>query len=146
MGKEVSPAALLDRFVERNQDRSLFGLPPKPSAGADRSPPVASAPLEGWRPIPLSDGSPGSLYAGPNPTAPPKNLFGLTITARARRGKSWNATISEIMEQLTHIFLTFFTFRQPDRLIDQAGDTGHLGDTLRIVTPSRPFGLSFCGP
>ena len=55
MEKEVPPAALLnklDRALDRDQDRALFDLPPKSPAGADRTPPAASAPLEGWRPAP----------------------------------------------------------------------------------------------
>ena len=108
LGKEVSPAALLDRldrFVERDQDRALFGLPPHPPDSADRSVPAASAPLESWRPDHLSDGSWGSLYAGPNPTALFLELVGLTITVRARSGKSWDATVTEVVT------------RSPDRIL-----------------------------
>ena len=97
--------AKLDASLDRDQDRALFGLPPKSPAGAERSAPPASAPLEGWRPGRLSDGSWGSLYTGPNRNDLPQNLVGVTITVRARSGKSWSATITEVGE------------RSPDRLL-----------------------------
>ena len=108
MEKEVPSAALLDkldRALDRDQDRALFGLSPKSPAGADRTPAAASAPLEGWRPTRLPDGSWGNLYAGPGPTALPLNLVGLTITVRARSGKAWDATVTEVVE------------RSPDRVL-----------------------------
>ena len=108
MEKEVPTAALLeklDRSLDRDQDRALFGLPPKPGAGDDRSPAAAGAPLEGWRPARLPDGSWGNLYAGRNPKALPLDLVGLTITVRSRSGKSWDATITEVVE------------RSPERLL-----------------------------
>ena len=49
MEKECSRPALLDkldRFLDRDQDRALFGLPPRSLAGADRTPPAASASLK----------------------------------------------------------------------------------------------------
>ena len=49
MEKECSRPALLDkldRFLDRDQDRALFGLPPGSLAGADRTPPAASASLK----------------------------------------------------------------------------------------------------
>ena len=108
MEKEVPSATLLsklDRSLDRDQDRALFGLPPKSPAGEDRTPPPASAPLEGWRPARLPDGSWGNLYAGRNPTALPQELVGLTITVRARSGKAWDATVTEVVE------------RSPDRVL-----------------------------
>ena len=101
MEKEAPSADLLsklDRSLDRDQDRALFGLPPKSPAGADRTPPAPSAPLEGWRPGRLPDGSWGSLYSGPDTDALPQELVGLTITVRARSGKSWDATITEVVE------------------------------------------------
>ena len=106
--KEFPPATLLsklDRSLDRDQDRALFGLPPKSPAGAARPSTEPSALLEGWRPGRLPDGSWGSLYAGPNAEALPQELVGLTITVRARSGKSWDATITEVVE------------RSPDRLL-----------------------------
>ena len=108
MEKEVPDAALLDkldRSLDRDQDRALFGLSPRSPAGADRTPPAASAPLEGWRPGRLPDGSWGSLYAGPNAEALPQELGGLTISVRARSGKAWDATVTEVVE------------RSPDRVL-----------------------------
>ena len=108
MEKEVPPDDLLsklDRSLDRDQDRALFGLPPKSPAGAERTSPAASAPLEGWRPGRLPDGSWGSLYTGPDAEALPQELVGLTITVRARSGKSWSATITEVVKQ------------SPDRLL-----------------------------
>ena len=84
---------------------TLFGLPPKLAAGADRTAPAGAAPLEGWRPARLPDGSWGSLYAGPGPEALPQELGGLTIAVRSRSGTSWDATITEVVE------------RSPDRLL-----------------------------
>ena len=111
MEKEVPSAALLeklDRSLDRDQDRALFGLPPKSPASADRPSSAASAPVEGWRPARLPNGSWGSLYAGPDPSALPQNLVGLTISVRARSGKSWDASITEVVE------------RSPDRLLVRA--------------------------
>ena len=108
MEKEHLPADLLDKLdqaLDRDQDRALFGLPPKSPAGADPTPPPASSSLKGWRPARLPDGSWGSLYAGRNPKALPLELAGLTITVRARSGKSWDATVTEVVE------------RTPDRLL-----------------------------
>ena len=108
MEQEFPPATLLsklDRSLDRDQDRALFGLPPKSPAGAARPSTEPSALLEGWRPGRLPDGSWGSLYAGPNAEALPQERVGLTITVRARSGKSWDATITEVVE------------RSPDRLL-----------------------------
>ena len=108
MEKECPHDALLsklDRSLDRDQDRALFGLPPKSPAGGDRSAPAGSAPLEGWRPARLPDGSWGSPYVGPNPATLPQNLVGLAITVRARSGKSWSASITEVVE------------RAPDRIL-----------------------------
>lgn len=108
MEKEVPPADLigkLDQALDRDQDRALFGLPPRSPAGVDRTPPPASAPLKGWRPGRLPDGSWGCLYAGRNPKALPLELVGLAISVRARSGKSWEATVTEVVE------------RTPDRLL-----------------------------
>jgi hypothetical protein len=103
MEKECPPADLLDkldRSLDRDQDRALFGLPPKLGAGDDRtSPAAASAPLQGWRPARLPDGSWGCLYTGPAPQDLPLELVGLAIAVRARSGKSWDATITEVVER-----------------------------------------------
>ena len=59
----------------------------------------ASAALEGSRPARLPDGSWGSLYAGRNLKTLPLELVGLTITVQARSGKSWHATVTEVVER-----------------------------------------------
>lgn len=108
MEKEYPPAALIDKLdqvLDRDQDRALFGLLPKGAAGGDRSAPTAPAPLKGWRPSRLPDDSWGSLYTGASPEALPPELLGLTITVQARSGKSWDATITEVLE------------RSPDRVL-----------------------------
>ena len=108
MEKEYTPADLigkLDQALDRDQDRALFGLPPRSPDSADPSAPSASAPLKGWRPARLPDGSWGCLYAGSNLKALPPDLVGLTITVRARNGKSWEAAVTEVVE------------RSPDRIL-----------------------------
>ena len=108
MEKESPPADLIDKLdqvLDRDQDRALFGLPPRSPSGPDRTPSPASAALKGWRPARLSDGSWASLYVGRNPKTLPLELVGLTISVRARSGKSWDATITEVVE------------RTPDRLL-----------------------------
>ena len=63
MEKDHPPVALLDKLdqaLNRDQDRALVGLPPRSPAGAERSPPPASAPLKGWRP-PVSPPQKGGL-------------------------------------------------------------------------------------
>lgn len=113
----------LDRSLDRDQDRALFGLPPKQDAGADRTVPAPSAPLQGWRPTRLSDDSWGCLYVGPNPNILPQNLVGLTIAVRARSGKSWNATITEVLE------------RSPERvLVRTRRDGDEPGESKNFVT------------
>lgn len=102
MEKEFPPDTLIDKLdqvLDRDQDRALFGLPPKGPGGGDGTPPTASASLKGWRPSRLPDGSWGNLYVGRNPKALPPELVGLTISVRARNGKSWNATVTEVIER-----------------------------------------------
>ena len=102
MEKEYPPDALIDKLdqdLDRDQDRALFGLPPISAPGADRTPAVASEPLKGWRPSRLPDDSWGSLYSGRDPKALPPELVGLTISVRARNGKSWDATVTEVIER-----------------------------------------------
>ena len=79
--------------------------PSRSPAGAYETPLPTSVPLEGWRPARLPDSSWGSLDAGPNSQALPLELVGLAITVRARNGKSWDTTITAVVEQ------------SPDRLL-----------------------------
>ena len=49
MEKECSRPALLDKLdrpLDRDQDRAVFGFLPQSRAGADRTPPAASASLK----------------------------------------------------------------------------------------------------
>ena len=67
MEKEVPPAELLDKL---DQDRALFGLSPRsPAGGAERSAGEA-APLKGWRPGRLPDGSWGGALRGSQSQGP----------------------------------------------------------------------------
>ena len=98
MKKECPPASLideLDRSLDQEQDRALFGLPRSSPAGADRSALPTAASLKGWRPARLPDGSQCILYAGRNPKGPPP----LAIAVRTRSGDSWDAIISEVVER-----------------------------------------------
>ena len=70
MEEEYPPSVLLEK-LDRSLDRALFGLAPKGSGGGDHTPTPSPAPIEGWRPTRLPDGSWGSLYAGCNPKALP---------------------------------------------------------------------------
>ena len=102
MEKEIPPADLIDKLdhsLDRDQDRALFGLPPRSPGDDDHTARPASAPLKGWRPARLPDGSWGSLYVGPNAKALPLELTDLTISVRARSGKSWDATVTEVVER-----------------------------------------------
>ena len=86
----------LDRALDRDQDRALFDLPP-------RSVPD-QAPLSGWTPAQITDGVWGARFQGDTRTLP-DNLKGLTITVQARSGKSWDATITEVVERSPNLIL-----------------------------------------
>ena len=108
MEKEYPPSVLLEKLdhaLDRDQDRALFGLPPRSPAGPDRTPPAAFAPLKGWRPARLPDGSWGNLYTGSNAEALPQKLQGLTISVRTRSGDTWDSTVTAVVE------------RSPDRVM-----------------------------
>ena len=82
--------ALLDQALDRDQDRALFDLPPRSVS--------AQAPLSGWTPAKITDGVWGARFQGDTRTLP-DNLKGLTITVRTSRGKSWDASITEVVER-----------------------------------------------
>ena len=101
--KQHSPPeliVLLDQALDRDQDRALFDLPPRSVSG--QAPP--SAPLSEWTPAKITDGVWGARFQGDTRTLP-DNLKGLTITVRTSRAKSWDASITEVVE------------RFPDRLL-----------------------------
>ena len=85
--------ALLDQALDRDQDRALFDLPPR-SVSAQASP---SAPLSGWTPAKITDGAWGARFQGDIRTLP-EDLEGLAISVQAKSGKSWDATITEVIE------------------------------------------------
>ena len=90
----------VDRALEKKQDRALFDLPPR--SVPDQAPP--SAPLAGWTPAKITDGVWGARFQGDTHTLPSK-LEGLIISVTSKSGKSWDATITEVVE------------RVPDRLL-----------------------------
>ena len=69
------------------------------SASLPNPPPQASAPINAWWPGRLPDGSPGSLFAVCNPKALPQDLAGLAITVWTRSGKSWDATVTDVVKR-----------------------------------------------
>ena len=118
MEKEVPSAALLAKLYQalnRDQDQALFGLRPQSSAGTDRTPALAFAPLESWRPVRLPDGSWGRLYSGPNAEALPWCLSAspspsgpeavnpgprpLPRSSSGPRTASWSAAVDSINER-----------------------------------------------
>ena len=90
----------LDRALKKNQDRALFGLPPR--SVPDQAPP--SAPLSGWTPAKITDGVWGARFQGDTHTLPSK-LEGLIISVTAKSGDSWAATITEVVERLPNLIL-----------------------------------------
>ena len=92
--------ALLDQALDRDQDRALFDLPPRSVAGQ----PPPPAPLSGWTPAKITDGVWGARFQGDTRTLP-DNLKGLTITVQARNGKSWDATITEVVDRFPNLVL-----------------------------------------
>ena len=74
------------------------GTVPEPTPGpAAASPPVASAPLPGWRPWSLEDGSWGSRFDG-NTRALPDDLVGCSIEVTTKGGDSWTTTVVEVLQ------------------------------------------------
>ena len=78
----------LDRALERKQDRALFQQLSRPAA--------SEAPLPGWTPAKLHGGAWGARFQG-DTSQLPANLKGLTISVTASSGKSWIATVTEIV-------------------------------------------------
>ena len=96
----------LDARLERTDLRALFGLPPldKPSTPpAEVSTPTGSRddPIPGWHPYRITGTNQwGAEFEGDTSTLPDE-LVGLYIlvTARSKRGKSWAAPVSEVLER-----------------------------------------------
>ena len=92
--------ALLDQALDRDQDRALFDLPPRSVAGQ----PPPTAPLSGWTPAKIADGVWGARFQG-NTLPLPDNLKGLTISVQTKSGKSWTATITEVVDRFPNLVL-----------------------------------------
>ena len=105
----------LDARLTRNALRALFGLPPldKPSepstTPADPSSPTGSRddPIPGWHPYRIPGTNQwGAEFEG-DTSALPDELGGLYILVTARskskRGKSWAAPVSEVLERTDHL-------------------------------------------
>ena len=92
--------ALIDQALDRE-----FGTAPsaaeEPLAPVKAAPPV---PLPGWTPAKITDGVWGARFQG-DTHALPDNLKGLTITVRTKSGKSWEATITEVVERSPDLVL-----------------------------------------
>ena len=86
--------ALIDQALDRE-----FGPPPpaaeEPVAPVKAAPPV---PLPGWTPAKVKGGVWGARFQGDIRTLP-TDLDGLTISVRTSSGKSWDATITEVVER-----------------------------------------------
>ena len=82
-----------------------FGPPPpatdEPAASVKAAPPE---PLPGWTPARVKGGAWGARFQGDTRTLP-AGLDGLTISVRTSSGKSWDATITEVVERSPHLAL-----------------------------------------
>ena len=90
--RDINVSAWVRRLIRNALDCQL-------PAEDQQTAPETAAPLPGWKPVRLPDGEWGCLYTGTAPEALPPDLVGLTISVRARSGKSWNATITEVLER-----------------------------------------------
>ena len=61
-------------------------------------PPVLDAPLLGWRPHRLDTGDWGSIYHG-DTSALPSELVGANITVQSRKGQTWTATVTAVLDR-----------------------------------------------
>ena len=101
-------AQALDEALERPQDRTLFDLPPNKenetgtsntAASTGAAPqPVLDAPLPGWRPHRLKTGEWGSIYLGDTSALPPE-LVGAHIAVQSRKGQTWTATVTAVLDR-----------------------------------------------
>ena len=84
--RDINVSAWLRRLIEDALDREF------PSS------PEADAPLTGWRPHRLDNGSWGSIYFGDTSTLP-SELAGAHITVQSRDGQSWTTTVTAVLER-----------------------------------------------
>ncbi len=86
--------------------RSLLrtGLAEQPGGAAPRmallpeTPPTKAPPLRSWSRYKLEDGSWGPSYVG-DAGKLPEGLAGCSIEITPRRGDSWTATVTEVIER-----------------------------------------------
>ena len=100
----------LDEALDRPQHRELFDLPPNkeenekaiPDTAAaptiSAPPPVLDAPLSGWRQDRLDNGEWGSIYLG-DTFALPSDLVDAHITVQSRKGETWTATVTAVLDR-----------------------------------------------
>ena len=90
----------LDQALEKPKDRALFRSPPTlcPGPGSPLCSPLRMDPGQDHR------RRLGALFQGDTHTLP-DNLKGRTITVQAKSGKSWDATITEVVERLPNLIL-----------------------------------------
>ena len=104
--RHINISAWLRSLLTRELDRELgpdgdppIPLPPPPPP-TPRPPPAppAAAPLSGWRPLHLKDGSWGAVFQGYTAALPPE-LTGATIVVEARNGSRWTTKIKTVLER-----------------------------------------------
>ena len=104
--RHINISAWLRSLLTRELDRELgpdgdppIPLPPPPPPTPRPPPaPVVEAPLSGWRPRHLKDGSWGAIFQG-DTAALPSELTGATIIVEARNGSSWTTKIKAVLER-----------------------------------------------
>ena len=104
--RHINISAWLRSLLTRELDRELgpdgdppIPLPPPPPPTPRPPPaPVVEAPLSGWRPLHLKDGSWGAIFQG-DTAALPSELTGATIVVEARNGSSWTTKIKVVLER-----------------------------------------------
>ena len=104
--RHINISAWLRSLLTRELDRELgpdgdppIPLPPPPPPTPRPPPaPVVEAPLSGWRPRHLKDGSWGAIFQG-DTAALPSELTGATIVVEARNGSSWTTKIKAVLER-----------------------------------------------
>ena len=74
-----------------------WGRPRNPRHQRPRPPVPPSAPLPGWRPWSLEDGSWGSRFDG-DTRALPDDLVGRVIEVTTKGGDSWTTTVVEVIQ------------------------------------------------
>ena len=104
--RHINISAWLRSLLTRELDRELgpdgdppIPLPPPPPPRPKPPPsPSLAAPLSGWRPHHLKDGSWGAIFQG-DTAALPSELTGATIIVEARNGSSWTTKITAVLER-----------------------------------------------